>query len=244
MSFRGGRFRGRRGGGGFDSFRARDPSRKPPTGELYPPLEGEEAKPISLPLSDESKQLVAHQVDFRIAMRSSPYYLTRFDTVRKRTRARSLPAAVVPDRYSMSGEDSAVSEKLDVLRQFVAMVPGLQPDELINPAPYKRHAKLLALKRKIERQGNGGNGKGVDMDKLMEEIEAKEKQRAAGGAAGDDDDDENGGNAGEDADDLLDGIEEDEEDEDNGEDDYNLDNYGSDGDEFDDYRAERDEDTY
>lgn len=241
MSFRGRGFRGRRGGGGFDSFRPRDPNRKPPTGELYPPLdEKEAAKPISIPLSDENHQLVAHQVDFRVAMRSSPYYLTRFDAIRKRTRGNA--ASAIPDRYGMSGEDSVVSEKLDVLRQFIVMAPGLQPDELINPAPYKRHAKLLALKRKMERQGNGKN---VDMDKLMEEIETKEKQKAAGGGAGDDDgDDENNGNVGDDVDDLLDGIDEDEEDEDNGEDDYNLDNYGSDGDEFDDYRAERDEDAY
>lgn len=239
MSFRGGRFRGRRGGGGFDSFRPRDPNRKPPTGDLYPPLdEKEEAKPITLPLSEENRQLVAHQVDFRMAMRGSPYYLTRFDTIRKRSRASA--ASMIPDRYGMSGENSATSEKLDVLKQFVVMTPGLQPDELINPVPYKRHAKLLALKRKIERQGSGKN---VDMDKLMEEIEAKEKQRAAGAAAGDEEDDENNP-AGEDVDDLFDGIEEDEEDEDNGEDDYNLDNYGSDGDEFDDYRAERDEDAY
>ena len=242
MSFRGGRFRGRRGGGGFDSFRPRDPNRKPPTGDLYPPLdEKEEAKPITLPLSEENHQLVAHQVDFRMAMRGSPYYLTRFDTIRKRPRGSG--ACAIPDRYGLSSESSAISEKLDVLKQFVVMAPGLQPDELINPVPYKRHAKLLALKRKIERQGSGKN---VDMDKLMEEIEAKEKQRAAAGGAaagGEDDDDENNP-AGEDADDLFDGIDEDEEDEDNGEDDYNLDNYGSDGDEFDDYRAERDEDAY
>ena len=164
MSFRGGRFRGRRGGGGLAPFGPRDPNRNPPTGDLYPPLdEKEEAKPIALPLSEENHQLVAHQVDFRMAMRGSPYYLTRFDTVRKRTRASA--ASAIPDRYGMSGENSAICEKLDVLRQFLVMSPGLQPDELINPVPYKRHAKLLALKKRIERQGSGKN---VDMDKLME----------------------------------------------------------------------------
>ena len=242
MSFRGGggRFRGRRGGGGggFDSFRPRDPNRKPPSGELYPPLDEKEmAQPIRLPLSEEDRQLVAHQVDFRVAMRGSPYYLTRSDVIRRRTRA---SAAVVPDRYGAGGEDSAAAEKIEVLRQFLVMEPGVQPDELINPTVYRRHSKLLALKRRMERQGNG---KKVDMDKLMEEIEAKEKQHNAAGGGGEDDDDANNA-PGEDVDDLLDGIEEDEEDEDNGEDDYNLDNYGSDGDEFDDYRTERDEDTY